>query len=290
MEPLPFTLVFISIFTHAWWNYLIKRSTNKHVFTALSKLAEAIIFLIPGIYFLLTSEFQAKFLILILVAACITFLNYFFLTSAYKHGDLSLVYPISRSSIIFLPIISFHFIGERIDNVGLLAIALILIGTFVMHMDTLDSKGIRGLFRNINNRGSLFAILAALTVAGYTLWDKIAVTRMQPFLYFYLYTSSVAVFYNLFILIWYKPEAIKGEWRLNKYQIVQVGFTNVFTYSLVLTALTMSKATYVGGLRQLSIVVGALLGYKLLNERLGLPKVVGILLSLLGGGVIYFAA
>ena len=49
----------------------------------------------------------------------------------------------------------------------------------------------------------------------------------------------------------------------------------------------MSKAIYVGGLRQLSIVVGAFLGYRLLGEKLGTPKLIGIGLSLMGAFLIY---
>jgi uncharacterized membrane protein len=68
-----------------------------------------------------------------------------------------------------------------------------------------------------------------------------------------------------------------------------VGFFNSFTYLLILTALTMSKTSYVDGLRQLSIIVGALLGYRLLKERMSLPRVIGIVISLIGGSLIYFA-
>ncbi|MGX1927755.1 EamA family transporter [Flagellimonas sp. 2504JD4-2] len=289
MDKLPFILVLISIFTHAYWNYLIKSSENKHIFTALSKIAETAIFAIPAIYFFTISDFKVSFLWLILVAAVITFFNYFFLSSAYKYGDLSLVYPVSRSSIIFLPVLAYFFIGETVDTVGIMAIVLIILGTFVMHLDAFSKKGVRTILSNIGNKGSVYALLAALAVAGYTLWDKVSVTKMEPFLYFYLYTLVIAVFYNLFTSFKFSKLEVSTEWRKNRSKIIQVGFFNSFTYILVLTALTMSKATYVGGLRQLSIVVGAFLGYKLLNENLSKPKIVGILISIIGGSLIYIA-
>ncbi|WP_420603785.1 EamA family transporter [Flagellimonas sp.] len=289
MDKLPFILVLISIFTHAYWNYLIKSSENKHIFTALSKIAETAIFAIPAIYFFTVSDFKVSFLWLIHVAALITFFNYFFLSSAYKYGDLSLVYPVSRSSIIFLPVLAYFFIGETVDTVGIVAIVLIILGTFIMHLDSFDKKGVRSILSNIGNKGSVYALLAALAVAGYTLWDKVSVTKMEPFLYFYLYTLVIAVFYNLFASFKFSKLEVKSEWQKNRSKIIQVGFFNSFTYILVLTALTMSKATYVGGLRQLSIVVGAFLGYKLLNENLSKPKIAGILISIIGGSLIYIA-
>ncbi len=289
MSGLPFTLVLVSVFTHAYWNYLIKRSENKHIFTALSKIAEITIFAIPAIYFLTYTDFKISFLVLVVVASIITFLNYFFLASAYKYGDLSLVYPVSRSSIIFLPIFAYFFIGETIDFIGIIAIILILLGTFVMHLDSFDKKGVRSIVTNISNKGSIYALLAALAVAGYTLWDKISISKMEPFLYFYLYTFIIACFYNTFTFSKFSKKEIKNEWSKNKSEIIQVGFFNSFTYILILTALTMSKATYVGGLRQLSIVIGAFLGYKLLGENLNKPKIVGILISVIGGCLIYLA-
>ncbi len=289
MDALPFTLVLVSIFTHAYWNYLIKRSENKHIFTALSKLAEMTIFGIPAIYYLLTTEFEEQFVLLIVVAATIAFCNYFFLSGAYKYGDLSFVYPVSRSSVIFLPVLAFYFIGERIDEIGGVAISLILIGTFVMHMKSLDRNGFRTVFKNFNNKGSIYALLAALSMAGYTLWDKIAITQMEPFLYFYLYTFIVAILYNGFVFTKYSVADIRAEWRLNRSRVIQVGFFNSFTYIIILTALTMSKATYVGGLRQLSVVIGVFLGYKLLGETLSAPKMAGIAISIIGGSLIYLA-
>ena len=289
MTIFPFCLVIISIFTHAYWNYLIKSSKNKHVFTSLSKLSEILIFAIPAIYFLFTTEFRIEFILLITVAASITFLNYFFLASAYKYGDLSLVYPVSRSSIIFLPLFAYYFIDERIDSIGLLAILSILIGTFVMHMESLTVQGIRTIIKNISNRGSFYAIMAALAVAGYTLWDKISISKMEPFLYFYLYTFIVAILYNSVTFIKFRKDELREEWKLNRSKIIQVGFFNSFTYILILTALTMSKATYVGGLRQLSIVIGAFLGFRFLGEKMTLPKIVGIIISIIGGSLIYLA-
>lgn len=289
MDGLPFALVLTSIFTHAYWNYLIKQSENKHVFTALSKITEIIIFAIPAIYFLSITHFKISFLFLILIASIITFLNYFFLASAYKYGDLSLVYPVSRSSIIFLPVLAYFFIGERIDSIGITAITLILFGTFIMHLDSFNKNGFRSIVTNISNKGSIYGLFAALTVAGYTLWDKVSISKMEPFLYFYLYTFVIACFYNFFTFSKFSKSEIRNEWVENKSKIIQVGFFNSFTYILVLMALTISKTTYVGGLRQLSIVIGAFFGYKLLGEDLTKPKIVGILISIIGGSLIYIA-
>lgn len=289
METLPFLLVLISVFTHAYWNYLVKSSENKHIFIGLSKLIEVVIFAIPAIYFLSITDFKFYFICLVTVAASITFLNYYFLSNAYKHGELSLVYPVSRSSVLFLPFLAFIFIGEKVNMTGIIAVALILIGTFIMHLKSFKKKAFRRIFNCSNNKGTLFALLAALSVACYTLWDKTSIKRIEPFIYFYLYTLMVACFYNLYIFLKCSKKDIQKEWIKKRFKIIQVGFFNSFTYILILIALTSSKATYVGGLRQLSIAVGVFFGYIFLNENLALPKIMGVLISIIGGGLIYFS-
>ena len=56
-----------------------------------------------------------------------------------------MVYPVSRSSIIFLPVLAYFFIGETVDTIGIIAIVLIILGTFVMHLDSFDKKGVRSI-------------------------------------------------------------------------------------------------------------------------------------------------
>ena len=57
----------------------------------------------------------------------------------------------------------------------------------------------------------------------------------------------------------------------------------------MLIALGMSKASYVGALRQLSLVVGVLLGWKILGERMTLPRIVSVGLLIVGSMLIAFA-
>lgn len=289
MSKLAFALVFLSLFSHAYWNFLVKDSGNKTIFIGLSKLAEVVLFMVPGLYVLLNAPLNTYMMALVGLGALITFFNYLFLAKAYATGDLSLAYPIARSGILFLPFLSWIIIDERINLIGWLAVVLILIGTMIMHLESFATRSWSALWRNCKNISTGYALLAALTVAGYTLLGKIAVGQMEPFLYLYLYTVVIAVMYGFVILIKHTHTEIMMEWQAHRFKIVQVGFFNTFSFLLALVALTMSKATYVGGLRQLSVVVGLFLGYRYLKEHISLPKIIGVLISLIGGALIYFA-
>jgi drug/metabolite transporter (DMT)-like permease len=213
-----------------------------------------------------------------MIAAVFVFLNYVLLSQAYKHIELSLAYPISRSSTLFLPLVAFLLLRETIDRIGWLSIVLILSGVFLMYVDDLIRHGIIAL----KNSGLVFALLAALTVACYTVWDKMAITHLHPFVYFYSYTFLTGMFYGLLLL--QKPKRVKihREWSQKKGSIIAVALLNTGTYLLVLFALSLSKAVYVGALRQFSLVFGIFLGWKVLHENISFTRVVGIIVLIAG--------
>ena len=285
MSLLPFTLILISVLSHAYWNFLVKQSNEKELFVALSKIVEVVIFFIPFLILIYHFGLNLAFWYYILGASIFVFLNYYFLAKAYKNLDLSVAYPISRSSTIFIPFIAFIFIGEVIDIIGIIAVLIVTLGIFTINKNDKGIEGEKFSLKLFINPSIVHALLAAFTVASYTVWDKVAIRKIHPFLYFYLYSLLVALFYGLIIYFKYGCNVIRESWHNSKRNIIQVGFFNTFTYILVLTALQYSKATYIGALRQLSLIVSVVIGYKYLNESVTFTKILGISL-ILGGGIL----
>ena len=290
MELFPFVLILISAVTHGVWNFLAKSAGEKDVFIGLSKISEALIFLLPYLILLNEGGYGSnRWPVFVLVASCFVFLNYFFLSQAYKRIELSVAYPISRSSTLFLPILAFVFIGERIDAVGLASIILITLGVIVMQLKSFERDELQTLIRKMVRPGIVFALLAALMAASYTIWDKVAVSELPPFLYFYSYTFVTAVFYLAILVTRYSNEIVRAEWQARWRSIVAVAVLNTFTYLLVLYVLSTSKASYVGALRQVSLVVGVVLGWRFMGDSLPYPKMIAVGLLIVGSSLIAFA-
>lgn len=54
MDLTPYALVVVSAFTHAYWNFLLKKTEGTQVFIGLSKISEVFLFAVPfGIAILL---------------------------------------------------------------------------------------------------------------------------------------------------------------------------------------------------------------------------------------------
>lgn len=289
MPLLPIGLVLVSTFTHATWNFLAKRATNQDIFFSLSKVVEMILFAGPFAWQVGRDGFPAGHWPLFVVAAILILFYYFTLSRTYRHIDLSVGYPIARASTLFLPILAYFFIGEQINGWGLLAVVLVTVGVLVIQMDALDRQSWQRLGQGLARPGILFALLTAFIVALYTLWDKIAVGYVQPFIYYYGYTLLVTIVYIVIVIIRYSRPALRREWQAHWPSIIAVGILDMVTYYLVLLALGESKATYISLLRQLSLVTGLLLGWRFLNEPLVAPKIVGVGLLIAGASLIIVA-
>ena len=291
MSVAPYLLVVLSAVAHAYWNFLLKRSRGGQLFVGLSKLGEvalfAPVFVVVG---LREAVGHASLLMpLAVVGAALTLTNYVMLAFAYGRGDLSLVYPISRGAVLlFLPFLGYLVFGERIGVVGGAALALIVVGIIVLSLPSVSWAALAGLSSHVTRSGVIgFALLAAAAAASYTVWDKRSIGLISPFTYFYSYTVLVAAAYGAHIVRRYPWATVRAEWSQHRWAIMQVAFFNTFAYWLVLLALRSGTSSYVIALRQLSVVFGALLGWRLLGEQLGRPKRLGI--ALLVGGTMLVA-
>jgi uncharacterized membrane protein len=222
-------------------------------------------------------------LMLAAVGAVFVLVNYVCLAWAYRHGDLSFVYPLARGSILlFLPLLAFVTVGERVSAMGACALALIVCGIVALQLPSLEWGALSSLGQRLRTPATTFALLAAFAAACYTLWDKHAVQRVPAFAYIYLYTAITAIAYGAFIWRRYPRTEVAAQWRVHRWPILQVGFLNITSYLLVLVALRTGTSSYVIGLRQLSIAFGVLLGWGLLREQVSVPKRVGVALIVVG--------
>jgi drug/metabolite transporter (DMT)-like permease len=277
-------LVVLSAATHAYWNFLLKRSGGTQLFVGLSKVGEVVMFAPLFLVLVVPKIAQLDGLVfLAVVGAAFVLANYVCLAWAYSHGDLSFVYPLARGSILlFLPFLAFVIVGERVSTVGALALALIVCGIIALQLPSLDWSALTSLGPRLRSPATTFALLAAFAAACYTLWDKHAVQRVPAFAYIYLYTTFTAIAYGAYIWRRYPRGTVAAELRRHWGAILQVGFLNITSYLLVLVALRTGTSSYVIALRQLSIAVGVLLGRWLLREQVSAAKRFGVALILVG--------
>ncbi|HYP05261.1 MAG TPA: EamA family transporter [Bryobacteraceae bacterium] len=274
MTATTFSLVALSALMHAYWNFLLKRSGGSQTVVALSKLVEAALFLPLLVFGGTPHAGQLRDLWLLpSIGAVFVLANYVLLAAAYMRGDLSIIYPVVRGGILaFLPPLAYLTIGERLTPLGWTAIAAILTGIVVLQY----RRGPVGA--GASTTAILLALAAGLVSAGNTIWDKAAIQTLSPITYFGAYTVIVGVCYSAIL----RRTAAATIWRDHRWAIVQIGLFNSGSYLLALAALKTGGATHVIATRQLSIAIGALLGWRWLGEALPAPRIAGILFIVAG--------
>lgn len=272
--------VIVSAALHALWNFLLRRAGGGTLVVAMSKIAEAIL-LLPVFAVLLVRLGPpplATYLPVVAVGGALVLANYLALAAAYRRGDLSLVYPIARGGIfLFLPLLGFIAFRERLGPASWIGLLLILGGTACLPLATFQWGAFTELRVRLRSDAVAFALFAALTAAGYTIWDKYAVGFLDAFLYFYGYTALMGVFFG--VMIGRTPRRdLAAQWLAHRGAIVLIALLNSTAYLLVLLALRTGASTQVLAVRQLSIPMGVLLAWRLLAEQVSPTRALGAML------------
>lgn len=253
---------------------------DKQVFLWLAVVATLVILFVP-LWFIYAPIASAGWGY-IAVSGTLEAVYFALLGSAYQRGDMSLVYPLARGSApVFVILLALLFLGERVFLGGIAGIALIVTGIYVLHLKSLDRRGLAAPFLSLKERPSQLALLTGLTIAGYNVVDKVGVRYASPVLYLYMDFLVAAALLAPYMVI-ARSEAIRREWRANKTSIVAVAIMFIASFTLVLMALTRDKVSYVAPVREVSVVFGALLGTLVLKEPFGKAKLAGSALIFVG--------
>jgi len=271
---LALVLVLASALAHATWNYLAKASHDKGAFMWAFVALSSVIYLPVAGYFASASPVPPEGWIYAVGTMLLHIAYFSLLGAAYAREDLSAVYPVARGTgIVLVPLVAAVTLGERVSSAGALAIAAIVAGIVVAHIQGSGWPAIAGLARSFGSKGSRLALLTGVTIAAYSTWDKRGVSLVNPLVYIYFVFLGQALA-GAPRALW-RWTALRREIRERKGAIVAAAVLSPLAYLLVLVALTFSQVSYVAASREVGIVVGALLGATVLREPHGRNRLLG---------------
>ncbi len=269
MSTIAILLVILSAAMHAGRNFLTKKATDKQAFVWWYEVVGLLLFTpLFLIYFPAVSMASMPVWGFILASGLLHFVYWVLLTKALETGDLSLVYPIMRSSPALVLLFSVFVLNEAVSPRGVAGILLVAIGSYTINMQRLSvAELVRPLRAISHDRAIQFAFLTLVSVASYSIVDKVAVGLIHPVVFAYVYPWFSMLLFSGYISKRKTKGEIKSEWRTNRTPILVCGFLSIFGYFLILVAFTLDRVSYVVGLRQLSIVFAVLLGGYALKEK-----------------------
>jgi uncharacterized membrane protein len=285
LTPLSILLILVSALLHSSWNFLSKKG-NWPVEFFFWVFLWGTIFYLPffiafGVFPSFLVQSPPKLWWLVIPSGFFETIYFICLIKAYREGDLSFVYPVSRSAPLFTQIWAVLFIGEILSGGGVLGIVLVVIGLFVISLKDGRSLPVISPSRHFTSRPYLLALSAAVASSIYSVIDKAGVQILHPVFYIWLINFWMSVDTGLYLLL-RGNSSFLSVWRDSKREIFIIAFLQNAAYLLVLMAMQMSKVSYVVAFRQVGALFGAIMGIVLLKEGSWKTRMAGVLILMLG--------
>ncbi|MEV3870845.1 DMT family transporter [Streptomyces sp. NPDC049906] len=276
MTPLVAAAVLLAAVTHASWNAIAHRITDKLVGFTLISGGGALIGLAFTPFTPLPAAGAWPYLAL---SAALHIAYYALLMRSFRLGDFGQAYPIARGSApLLVTALAAVFADEYPDAWQGAGIAVACAG-----LTGVALWGLRG------HRPDWPAIVAALAtgaaIAAYTLVDGLGVRAAGTTLGYMAWLMVLEGFAVPLYALW----RWRGETAARLRPHLRLGLLgaalSVFAYTLVLWAQTRAALAPVAALRESSIIVGAAIGALLFRERFGTPRLVAAGVLVVGIGL-----
>lgn len=284
MTPFNLALILGSAVIHVVAHVALRRARDRAAFVWWMLLWGGVLF--APILFIFPLRIPPAAWAIMALSAVFEALYFGLIAQAYRHGELSLVYPLARGTApLFLLVWSGVLLAERPTPGGVGGVALIAGGLYLINLPRLAAW--REPLRALGRPAPRLALLAGLCISLYTVIDRAGIRLVEPLLYTYLallMTTALLTPDTLRVAGW---AGLKAELRSSRWASVAAGFTTMAAYAIVLYAMRNGvPASYAGAVREISVVFGAIAGVTLLKESGSGMRVLGSAGVALGVAVI----
>ncbi|HVO04391.1 MAG TPA: EamA family transporter [Candidatus Cybelea sp.] len=282
--PLGLTLlVLLAAVMHAGWNVMVKFGDD-------ALLNMGLIVGLGGLIALCVTPFvlfPARPSWIYLAGSALTHLGYYtFLVSAYRHGELSQVYPIARGSAPLLVAVLASLLPphETLTPLQMFGVLSISIGILSLAID-------KPIGREHKWTPIVFGLLTGLTIMGYTWCDGQGIRhagdlegqQLGYITWLFVVDAPLLAIYCL----WQRGPAalsfIRTNWKLG----LCGAALSLAAYGIAISAMRYGPFAHVSALRETSVIFAALMSAYLLKERFRKRRYVSVSLVALGAVLLH---
>ncbi|MEM7505836.1 MAG: EamA family transporter [Pseudomonadota bacterium] len=253
---LALSLILGAAFLHALWNALVKGSADRVLTMGLINLGHVAVGVVMVALYLPPAEESWPFLV---ASTLIHWFYYGFLILAYRHGDLSQVYPIARGAApVMVALGAQVFAGEVLSATAWIGILTVSLGISLLFLGQQPGR--------TSGKAVAAALLTGVTIASYSVVDGIGVRlSVNPLGYigwlFLLEGFATVGFFALRIGVLTELPRRTYLWG------IAGGVISSLAYGLAIYAKQLTTLGTVSAIRESSVVIAALIGVIWFNER-----------------------
>ncbi len=271
-------LVLLAAVLHATWNAFVKSGEDKFVSLSLVIFTTSVPALFALPFLPLPAAASWPYLIL---STLVHYVYYGVLVSAYRHGDLSLVYPVARGAAPLLVAVgALAFAAEGLGPWEWLGVAVVSAGIM-----SLATSG-RARAGDGEIKAIAFALLTGLTIAAYSLADGLGVRSSGAE---FAYIAWLFVFSGIPMLAfaWWRRRGRAAEvFRRHLRAGIGGGLISGFAYGAVIWAMSVAPIALVVSLRETSVLIAAAIGSLFMGESFGRRRIAAAAVIVAGAALI----
>ena len=261
-------LTLASAFVHAGWNLALARARDAEAATAVVLVLALLVWAVPAA---LLGGVSAAALPWVAASSVLELAYFALLAAAYRRAELSVVYPVARGlAPVLLVVAALAGVGGAVGAGQVVGVLCVVAGIVAV-------RGVGGT--GASGRDLALAAGVGACIAAYTLVDREGVRHAAPVPYLWLVLVGPGVVYAG-VMARVKGRAAllceltPGAW------FAGVGLIGAF--ALALAALRLAPAAAVGAVRETSVVIAVLLARVVLAEAVGVRRVCGAVVVVVG--------
>ena len=248
-------IVLSAAFLQAFWNAVVKGAGDRTITLGFIALGHVV----PGIFLVSVFPSPGWDVAPYVIASTVIHWGYYFLLNvAYRLGDLSMIYPITRGlSPVLIALGAQFWLGETLPALAWFGVLVVSLGVLVL------TKGIvRG---GMSRTGVMAAMGVAVIVASYSLVDGAGVRLADNAMGYigWLYISELTVVLFVFATRWRRLLQMPLKNCMLGYA---GGVLSGVAYGLVLFANTLAPLAMVSAVRETSVIFAAMIGVMWFGE------------------------
>lgn len=262
LQPDLVFLVLLAALAHAGWNAVVKSSGTRNSTFAVILLTGGAVGLAGAVLLPVPAPAAWPYLV---VSAVVHYAYYGFLLLAYRHGDLSRVYPLARGSApLAVALGAWLLAGEELPPAGVAGLALASAGLMSLAFENGFPRGQAG-------RPVFYALGTGLLISAYTVVDGLGVRASQVPLGYIVWLNLLEA---LPVVLWLAIRRPAGFVRRAapwwRHGLIG-GLLATAAYGFVIYAMSTGGMAHVSALRETSTLFAALIGTLVLGEKGGGP-------------------
>lgn len=247
---------------------------------SLSLTFFALPFLLPFLFFIKIPYLGDQFWMALFFGGSLNVISTILYMKAIRYSDLSITVPMVTFTPLFLLITSPLIVGEFPRPFGLIGIVLIVAGSYILNIRE-RHRGYLTPFRALlKERGAKLMMVVAFIWSITSNFDKLGVENSSPIFWIIAIDTFIAI--AMIPIVFYKSRCGLNQNPGDLIKLIPIGLFGVLTAIFQMKAITLTYVAYVISIKRMSVIISALFGYLIFNEKGIEERLIGALTMIIG--------